>query len=192
LQVLPAEAVEALAVRMEAKSKTKKQKLKEVQENRPGSESQALGDNTVLGLRELQEHLADVCWTLNRHPAIAVGNIRLAPQEYMIELMEQSFAQALVGMLRGPRENVPARPSVVLQAVTTYMGVLRHVEGHINIDIISLFQEGLLQQTLFKVTRHAMRHYTTTPSIHARATTPIAHYDHHHHPPRPPPQSTHV
>jgi hypothetical protein len=150
-KVLPAEAVEALAVRMEAKGKSSKRQVAAVDQNRPGSESQSLGDATVRGLRELQEHLADVCWTLNSFPAITIGHIRLAPQEYMTELMEQSFAQALVGMLQGPRDNVPARPSVVLQSVTTYMGVLRHVEGSINIDIISLFQEGLLQQTLFKV-----------------------------------------
>lgn len=150
-KVLPAEAVEALAVRMEAKGKSSKHKVAAVDQNRPGSESQSLGDETVRGLRELQEHLADVCWTLNAFPSITIGHIRLIPQEYMTEFMEQSFAQALVGMLEGPRENVPARPSVVLQSVSTYMGVLRHVEGSISIDIISLFQEGLLQQTLFKV-----------------------------------------
>jgi len=159
-KILPAEAVEALAVRLEAKGRSNKHKVAAVDQNRPGVESQSLGDPSVLQLRDLQEHLADACWSINSYKSIQFGGyVRLAPQEFMTKALEVSFHQMLLSMVKGVREGVPERPSVVLQSVTTYMGVLRHVEGSIDIDIITLFLDGFLNQT---VVRDGARESTLT------------------------------
>eukprot|EP00040_Diaphanoeca_grandis_P016078 m.82811 g.82811 ORF g.82811 m.82811 type:complete len:1109 (-) comp25559_c0_seq1:97-3423(-) len=141
---LPAQAVSALEVKF-AKDKNKHTAdLPEL----PGVESQSYGDESVQHLRTMHDHLSDVCWALNHNPRLLVHNIEMRPAEYLTRQLEESFANTLVKMLKGPSESVPARPSVVLDAVQAYMGVLRHVESYIDIDIISLFSAGLLQQTL--------------------------------------------
>lgn len=142
-QTLPAEAVRSLEVKLGKKSKENAE-LPPL----PGTESEGQGEKRIRSLRAMYCALADVCWGLNHKSKISVFNYEMRPSEYLTKLLEQSFEQTLVTMLAGPVANVPNRPSVVLDQVQAYMGVLRHVESYIDIDCISLFSNGLHQQTL--------------------------------------------
>lgn len=76
--------------------------------------------------------LTELSFSINYCPSISVWAYTFAPKEYLHQIFEKSFAQALVTMVKyTPGEtNEIAKPSELLSNVRAYMNVLQSVENY--------------------------------------------------------------
>eukprot|EP00054_Salpingoeca_dolichothecata_P025344 m.177028 g.177028 ORF g.177028 m.177028 type:complete len:1122 (-) comp25321_c1_seq2:184-3549(-) len=148
-QLLATNAAQNLADKVNKQKKTPA-KAKATKPSKTASST--MSSEQIQQLHVQQQELSDICWSINRHRGISIFNYVFSPREYLMEMLDKSFARTLHNFAKSSSDAHPiTRPSVFILRTKAYMAALRSTENHLAVDMSSVFSNGLLDQTLVDV-----------------------------------------